>query len=346
MKPFLFFFLLLFFAWNVLLAQPNNGYAKVAADGGLYLREEANQKSRPVTLLPQGMILKVAGTSDKTEVIGGKKGRWTEVELFGTRGWVFDAYLEGVSGKDSLADYLKYLEGLKPGEFSSLKNAEKKFLTAFNTGSTEAENAFRIYTKFVNFQSGTFSDRLQQQLQTDYGKYDTELALKLKAHGLTVEYCEGDGALVEYYDHYWNLLKDYNFPFKEYVRLMNTVGYLYACDGGIGISWEEMRDRIAKMETFLKEQKSAPERMEVEALLKGYAYSYANGMDNTPVCECKGEICSLASEPQKSYRNFLGKNKTSAYFSFIEKLSVMYSKSRNRCTEEIRKYRTSFFEGK
>ncbi|MCG6193122.1 SH3 domain-containing protein [Leptospira sp. FAT2] len=346
MNKFLFFFILLWVAWDVSNAESNTGYAKVAAEGGLYLREEANQKGRPVTLLPPGMILKLAGTSDKTEVIGGKKGRWTEVELFGTKGWVFDAYLKRVSGKDSLADYLKYLEDLKPGEFSSLKNAEKKFLTTFTADSTEAENAFRIYTKFVNFQSGTLGDRLQQQLQTDYGKYDTELALKLKAHGLTVEYCEGDGALVEYYDHYWKLLKDYNFPFKEYVRLMKTVGYAYVCDGGIGISWEEMRNRIAKMETFLKEQKPIPEKIEVEALLKDYMDRYANGLDNTPVCECKDEICSLASEPQKSYRNFLGQNKTSAYFSFVEKLSGMYSKSRNRCTEEIRNYRTIFFEGK
>ncbi|WP_246836785.1 SH3 domain-containing protein [Leptospira kmetyi] len=343
----LFPFVFLFISGNTLHSESQERYAKVNANGGLYLRDGAGQKNSTVRLLPNGTRVKIIGRSDKTETLNGKKGNWVEVEGLYKKGWVFDAYLENVSNADSLVAYQKYLDSLKTGELSSLQKAENQFISKFPPNSPDAENAFRVYTEFVLTQSAEIDSKLQEKLQNDYGKWtDSALVRELNSHGLTVEYCEGDAALIEYYDHSLVVLKNYTFPLKETIRLLSKVGYPYTCDAGIGISWEEMRKRIAKIETFLKEFSTIPEKTMIEGLLKEYFGFYVNGLDNTPVCECKEESCVLSNEARKSFKNFLNENKTSVYFSFLEKLNSMYSKNQFRCNEEIRNFGFSFFEKK
>ncbi|WP_246846799.1 SH3 domain-containing protein [Leptospira barantonii] len=345
MKRLFYLFLFLFAFSNSFNAESQERYAKVNANGGLYLRDGAGQKNSSVRLLPSGIRVKIIGRSEKAETLNGKKGNWVEVEGLYKKGWVFDAYLENVSNTDSLVVYQKYLDSLKTGELSSLQKAENQFISKFAPNSPDAENAFRVYTEFVVIQSSEINSKLQEKLQNDYGKWtDSALVRELNSHGLTVEYCEGDAALIEYYDHSLVVLKNHTFPLKETIRLLSKVGYPYTCDAGIGISWEEMRKRIAKIETFLKEFNTVPEKPMIEGLLKEYFGFYVNGLDNTPVCECREESCVLSNEVRKSFKNFLNENKTSVYFSFVEKLNSIYSKNQFRCNEETRKFGYSFFE--
>lgn len=339
------FLFLVFISWNIMNAETKERYAKVNANGGLYLRDGAGQKSATLRLLPNGIRVKIVNASDKKEILNGKQGSWVEVEGLYQRGWVFDAYLENVESSDSLVAYQKYLNALKIGELSSLQKAENQFISQFPSSSADAENAFRVYSEYVQRQSGEITSKLQEKLQNDYGKWkDSALIRELNSRGLTVEYCEGDANLIQYYDHSLLILKNHSFPLKETIRLLSKVGYPYVCDAGIGISWEEMRKRISKIETFLKEFKTIPEKTRIEELSKGYFDRYVNGLDNTPVCECKEESCVLSNEARKSFKNFLTENKSSVYFPFLQKLDSLYSKNQYRCNEEIRNFGYSYFE--
>ncbi|EPG74946.1 SH3 domain protein [Leptospira fainei serovar Hurstbridge str. BUT 6] len=316
-------------------------YSKVIADNWLNLRERPEQNSSIIVLLPKGTRVELLEQSDKTEVINGKAGKWVEVEWLGNRGWVFDAYLEKVNEEDQLAGYLRYLKTLKKGELSSIKKAEEKFLSAFDTNSKDAENAFRSFTFFLNMQKEEINPKLNEKLQLDYGQYNTKLVNELKYSGLTVEYCEGESSLVEYYDYYAGILSKYSFEFKEYLLLLSKVGDPYTCDGGIGISWEEMRKRISLIEKFIKNHETIPDRKRAEEFRRAYMNDYANGLDNTPVCDFRNQ--TLLPEVRSSFKKFLTDNKSSFYFPFMEKLYSMYEKNNFKCSREIKNYSFTFF---
>ncbi|EQA36643.1 hypothetical protein LEP1GSC047_2871 [Leptospira inadai serovar Lyme str. 10] len=287
------------------------------------------------------MRVKLFGQRDKAEVINGKMGRWAEVEWIGNRGWVFDAYLEKVNEDDRLAGYLQYLKTLAKGELSSVKKAEEKFISTFDNNSKDAENAFRSFTFFLNLQREEINSKLREKLRQNYGLYNTELINELKSSGLTVEYCEGDSNLIEYYDYYTRLLSKYSFEFKEYLLLLSKVGNPYACDGALLISREEMRRRISLIEEFTKNHETIPDKRNVEEILKAYMNDYSNGSDNTPVCDFRNN--TLLSEIRSSFKKFLKENKSSSYHPFMEKLYSMYEKNNFKCSQEIKNYSFTFF---
>lgn len=344
---------LLFFLAFFLTISPGSAesdYYEVTAKSGLILRDSASQKGGRVTLLPEGMRVKQIETSDKSETIAGKTGIWVKVKLLEEEGWVFNSYLKKVKNNDSVSTYIDYLSSLKKGELTSVKNAKDKFLETFKPESTDAENAFRIYRSFsISQMSALLTDNLNNQLMKDYGIADSKISRKLNSHGYVVEYCEGYAGLGENFDYYLNVLKKYTFQLKEFFTLMKKVGGMYACDAGIGISWEEIRNRIGLIETFLKMHSSFSERTDLEYILQGYINSYVNGEDNTPVCPTYGDTTQkhyIIEDVKKSYQKFLKHNKNSKYYSFMSELYKKYEKSNFECKEDIAKFRTGFFESK
>ena len=65
----------------------------VDAARGLYLRAAADAHSGVVAVLEHRTEVRVVGRRLIPVVMGGKSGRWVQVEAQGQRGWVFDAFL-------------------------------------------------------------------------------------------------------------------------------------------------------------------------------------------------------------------------------------------------------------
>lgn len=67
--------------------------AKVAADKGLTMREEAGVSSKAIVVIPNGSTVKVLKKSDKEETINDKTSPWFQIEWDGKKGWVFGGFL-------------------------------------------------------------------------------------------------------------------------------------------------------------------------------------------------------------------------------------------------------------
>lgn len=67
--------------------------AKVAADKGLTMREEAGVSSKAIVVIPNGSTVKILQKGEKEETIGEKTAPWYQVDWNGKKGWVFGGFL-------------------------------------------------------------------------------------------------------------------------------------------------------------------------------------------------------------------------------------------------------------
>lgn len=332
---------------NSLLA--NDTFFQVTAKNGLNLRETKGISNSSLKLLPEGMRVKFLEYSNKEETIQGKKGRWAKVKWLNLEGWVFNAYTKETEKKDLLSNYLKYLENLPSAEVNSLRKARKYFFQNFKPNSKDAENAYRILREFNQIQSFAFIEKYGNEYSKT-GSLNKKLENDLKEVGIDVWGCEGLLGFTENFNQYLKDLKNYSFPLKKYFKLAEKVGNPYSCDAGIGITWEEIRSRIQLIENYLKENKTFPEKNELEEELIGYFQNYIFGQDNTPTCpenrNKEEETYILDSEVKKSYQLFLKQNKASRYYPLIQKIYLEYKKNDFKCTNEIYQFRVNLLERK
>ncbi|MCB1172494.1 MAG: SH3 domain-containing protein [Leptospiraceae bacterium] len=65
----------------------------VAANSGLVVRDAPNTKGKKLGVLPFGSEVNVVKQAPDQVSIGGKHGRWTQIDFEGTQGWVFGGFL-------------------------------------------------------------------------------------------------------------------------------------------------------------------------------------------------------------------------------------------------------------
>jgi len=80
-------------AGSLACAQERQRYAVVTTRNGLVLRENPGVVSKKITVIPANRKVLVLGKQTAETAIGGVKGRWTEVQYFDTKGWVFGGFL-------------------------------------------------------------------------------------------------------------------------------------------------------------------------------------------------------------------------------------------------------------
>jgi hypothetical protein len=67
--------------------------AKVSADKGLTMREEAGVSAKAIVVIPNGSTVKILKKGDTEEKIGEKTAPWYQVDWNGKKGWVFGGFL-------------------------------------------------------------------------------------------------------------------------------------------------------------------------------------------------------------------------------------------------------------
>ena len=153
---------------------------------------------------------------------------------------------------------------------------------------------------------------------------DIKIANKfLDDYGLRIKYV-GEG----YYEmdviasFYYDLFKSYvGDDYKEYLRLTAKESEeLYASDGGILISAEELGERIASWEDFLEKYPDSDLAPVVDENCRYYRVDYINGMPNTPTMEEdeNGKIKGIYEENMKEFNRFIKKYPNSPTVPFIE----------------------------
>jgi putative uncharacterized protein FNV1057 len=145
----------------------------------------------------------------------------------------------------------------------------------------------------------------------------------LANYGLRINYVgegyyEMDVIASFYYDLFKNYVTD---DYREYLRIRaKESGELYALDGCMVISAEELGERIAAWESFLEEYPDSEFSPVVDENCCSYREDYILGMLNTPTIEedDNGKPKSIYEECLKEYYRFMKKYPNSPTVKLIE----------------------------
>jgi hypothetical protein len=74
----------------------------------LRMRSSSNLKSKIITVIPEGSLVKLLSEKGKEIVISGVKGRWSQVKWKGKTGWVFGGYLAKISTDNNAPPFVEY----------------------------------------------------------------------------------------------------------------------------------------------------------------------------------------------------------------------------------------------
>ncbi|MCX5858916.1 MAG: hypothetical protein NT056_03305 [Proteobacteria bacterium] len=105
-------------------------------------------------------------------------------------------------------------------------------------------------------------------------------------------------------------------PYREYFNLRSKeINEGFSEDAGLLISWEQLRNRIIKWESFLLRYSDFVENLGIKEYQDIYIRTYLSGIDNSTI-ENDGGV--LLKEVKNSYENFLKENKNSKYFNIVK----------------------------
>ncbi|MEM4261098.1 MAG: hypothetical protein QXG00_07690 [Candidatus Woesearchaeota archaeon] len=275
--------------------------------------------------------------------------------------------------KDNLIKYSNTLQSLKDTNAESILTAKEKYYAFFRNNDKNAEQGFRMFREFYNkviyaineksfikisnviFEepefhrvlTGTFDNPLsgfeklnkiaKDRIKKKYSNQLKDITKYIKC-GIKISGDDVDGYyLDENFDFLIDMTQNYQFDLAEFIRFMKEEVSPIQIDAGLQISWEELRKKIIRFETFARKYPNLQETTkEIEPNLKWFLSIYLAGLDNSPVFDWESN--KLDNELKKSYETFLKENKASSYYSVIKELYDIYKKYNFQDNGEARKF--------
>ena len=126
-------------------------------------------------------------------------------------------------------------------------------------------------------------------------------------------------------------------PYKQYLELRsNEIVEGFSEDAGLSISWEQLRNRITKWESFLAKYPDFVENPEIREYLDIYIRTYLFGMDNSRIHDF--DNMNLRKEVKTSYEIFLKENKSSKYYNLVKDCYEMLRRNKFVVPENYKEY--------
>jgi len=109
---------------------------------------------------------------------------------------------------------------------------------------------------------------------------------------------------------------------------------LLAEDAGLQVTWEDLRERIARWESFARSHRALPEvATDVESHVRWLAAVYICGLPNTPAYGHGPPGIDHALKT--SYGRFLAENRASSYYKVIDGVVGLLARHNDRPTQEL-----------
>ncbi len=126
-------------------------------------------------------------------------------------------------------------------------------------------------------------------------------------------------------------------PFKRYVRIRaEEIHHGFARDAGLLISWEQLRERIATWEQFLRTYPDFVEKSEIRDLLDVYVRVFLTGMDNARIHNFNSK--KLNPDVKAAYEMFIRENRDSAYYKLVREYYAMLKSKQFNVPDDIAEY--------
>ncbi|HWR58144.1 MAG TPA: hypothetical protein VN328_04575, partial [Thermodesulfovibrionales bacterium] len=283
----------------------------------------------------------------------------------------FSATSHLCAADDDYVEYVNVLSRLDKANPNSILLAKDDLLSKFNNSTDENMNeAFRAFWNFYNqaireidkgFSSngdyqkvlseisdatGLYHDpfpafekldnAVTQRMKNQYAKILNELAVYRKA-GMNFGSSEGG----------WYLKDDLDFllaasvitkgGYKDYVRFYSEEWRkVIVNDGGLMISWDELRKRIIRWEQFGNEHTQLPEtENDIRPKISWMVDVYLTGIDNSRILKAEN---MLNEEVKNSYEAFLKEGTTSAHFEAVKGAFDIWNKNQFKLSKELVDY--------
>ena len=146
---------------------------------------------------------------------------------------------------------------------------------------------------------------------------------------------EGGWYLNENFDFLSDNLRGNKSGLAQFILFMRSESkQVVAQDAGLTISWDDLRKRIIRFETFCTRYPKLPEtRQRVERELSTLMSYYLSGIDNTPAYPRSTR--KLNNGLKQSYEAFLRENTASSYYSVIKNVYEILSKNGFKKSREV-----------
>lgn len=265
-------------------------------------------------------------------------------------------------------EYAKFLNRLDIARPNSILTAKGELFSRFKSKTDESKNeAFRAFWKFYNqvveysnmkFSSNESYQHILSEIAKATGLYDgpfpafdklnNKAAREIKNNyeSFLDELCEYRTVGMNFgsSEGTWYLKGDLDFILEA--SSITTGGYkdyvgFYVAewkkdvveDGGLLISWDDLRKRIVRWEQFAVQHPQLPEIEKVVKLdLSWMINVYLAGIDNSPVYGSGGR---LDSKLQRSYEVFLKEGTASAYYNVIRDVYAIWNKNEFKVSKEL-----------
>jgi len=235
----------------------------------------------------------------------------------------FEIKVQSTENTDLIKKYKFFIDKLPDTDICMILYAKSEYSSLLQNNKNLSESVFRIFLEKY------------YKIIKSVRVYDEH---KLKDNGVLLKESEGHRYLEYDYVFLYEMIRDRNFEIKKYIEFMilesqEKIGE----DGGLFISWENLRERILRWETFAQ---TNPELEETKSVIipeiKKLFKWYICGLDNTRIYKFKTKKLSI--QLKKSYETFLKKNLKSGNYDLMKKLNNLYSSSNLVITDEIKKY--------
>ncbi len=228
-------------------------------------------------------------------------------------------------------------------KIESIQIEKAKLISIFkNTRSPEADSALRAFIAFhsqivgdlqadfsnhqeyqtVLNETGGLSSDLPDELQ---GQYADALQLLQKYKDCGIGFTglsEGMGwALEQDPDYIIRTAREFKSDYGEFVVFYyNENRESLGMDANLNLTWDDLRKKIIRFETFAKQHKQLSEvESHIKPMTRTMLSFYIEGMDNTPAYDAwKSGTGKIDEELKASYLTFVNENRNSDYYSLIQ----------------------------
>lgn len=189
-----------------------------------------------------------------------------------------------------------------------------------------------------------FEDNIQEKLHEHFEGNEVEdekvvtLLEEADESGYKVEMAEGTYFPIINYGAYRDFLPYVSNEFGDYIEIMaRESDELSAKDAAIVVTWNELVERAANQEAFLREYPQSEKKEHVKALYDKYVKMILFGLDNTPLFQYEDD--RIDEEALKQYKEVLTVLDTSETKTMLQQFIELVEKSGGLLTDEIEQFR-------
>ncbi|MFZ5353065.1 MAG: hypothetical protein ACOZCL_10140 [Bacillota bacterium] len=188
-------------------------------------------------------------------------------------------------------------------------------------------------TMLKYFNSGFVVDEVENISEKDL----KEFLMELLNGGYKIISVEGSFMAIVDYEGFKRLSEHVTDELKAYIEIMAVQSNQpTAMDGGVIISWDELADRILRMEEYLKKYKHETRKGIMKEIYAGSIMSYLGGMDNTPVFDYDTDM--LLNDMLTSFNNAANKNSDTYLAAIIREYITLLEQEGFMYTERVQDY--------